>query len=332
MKSLNKWLFLTYFLVAIAFVLGLFVVYNLLRPTQNELPLATAEIDVSAREIKIPPLLFEEHSAQKIATELDDFVADYQKRTEIFRQLLINQNLPEKYATNQDKKNVSTDEKLIAVVIDDMGVSPRYTEEIISLKKPLTASFLPYAPASKKQVQQAKDAGFEVMLHVPMMPHKRAALAPITLAPEMDKATIQKHLNNFIKYYEGMGITGINNHMGSEFTENAQSLGYVMEILQKNNMFFLDSRTSSKSVVKNVAEKYDVPYIKRDVFLDNENNYEYIMGQLQQAEKTAAKNGYAVAIGHPHEQTFRALRDWVKDVEKRGFTLVHISDLLSSKN
>ena len=328
MKPLNKWLILTYFLALIAIVECAIVVYDIFFPQRGEFALATAEIDVPERIVKIQPLLFEEHSAQKIAADLDEFMAGYKKRTMVLQQLTSGKN--ENIALNPEPKaDVSAlDEKYIAVVIDDMGISPKYTKEIIDLKKPFTASFLPYAPANMAQVNQAKEAGFEVMLHVPMMPHKRAYLAPITLSPEMDKATVQKHLENFLAYFSGSDMRGVNNHMGSEFTENAQSLAYVMEILKQKNMFFLDTKTTGKSAVKQIAEKYGVPYIGRDVFLDNENDYNYVMGQLRQTEKIAAKHGYAVAIGHPHEQTARALSDWLKDVENRGFKLVHISDLL----
>ena len=52
------------------------------------------------------------------------------------------------------------------------------------------------------------------------------------------------------------------------------------------------------------------------------------MGRLQETENVAQKYGRAVAIGHPHRQTYAALRDWLATVEERGFVLVHLSDLL----
>lgn len=343
MKSVSKGVILTYILLAFAIIEGLVLIYDFLRPAPQNVVLAQTEIEVAARDMSVPPLLFEQHSAQKVAQQLDEFVADYFNKQTMLQQIehyatsadntVPNESTMPIVATNdkaakQDVAPLPKNKKYIAIVIDDLGVSPQYTQAIINLKKPLTAAFLPYAPASKVQVEQAKAAGFEVMLHVPMMPHQRAALAPVTLAPEMDKATVQKHLRDFLAYFDGTGMTGINNHMGSEFTENAQSLGYVMEILKEKGLFFLDSKTTGKSAVKSVAAEYGVPYIARDVFLDNENNYSYIMGQLHQAEQIATKHGVAVAIGHPHSETVKALSEWLKTVEDRGFVLVHISDLL----
>ncbi len=226
---------------------------------------------------------------------------------------------------NNDKK------AFLAIVIDDMGVDVRSTDAIIALKKPITASFLTYGSANKDFALKAQQAGMEVMLHVPMMPHVPASLAPNTLSPQMNKEKVQTLFNEMLARYDGVNLHGVNNHMGSAFTENAQSMGYVMEILRDKRLYFLDSKTTGKSVCKRVAADYEVPYIARDVFLDNENDYDYIIGQLRQAEKIALKYGQAVAIGHPHSQTIRALQDWLLTVEQKGITLVHVSDLVYHK-
>lgn len=253
--------------------------------------------------------------------------------------VLINDVVPEEelpIAEEQQTKeeiavnNVATVEKKykIAVVIDDIGLSVPFTKEIAQIKAPLTVSFLPYGASNKEQVEALKAAGFEVMLHVPMMPHVPAALAPITLSPEMDKVETQKELNKMIDRFAGTGIYGVNNHMGSLLTERVKNMGYVMDVLKNRGLFFLDSKTTSKSVAKKVADEYGVSYIARDVFLDNKNDYDYILGQFREAEKIAKKNGFAVAIGHPHSQTLKALNDWLKEAESKDFEIVHLSDLL----
>lgn len=94
-------------------------------------------------------------------------------------------------------------------------------------------------------------------------------------------------------------------------------MSYVMDILREKGLFFLDSKTSAKSVGKTVAEKYKVPYAHRHVFLDNENDFDYIMRQLEASERLARRNGYAVAIGHPKSQTYKALKKWLESLIKK---------------
>lgn len=227
-------------------------------------------------------------------------------------------------------ENTQSEKKTkIAIVIDDLGLNVPFTKQISQVKAPLTVSFLPYGASNKEQVTTLKNAGFEVMVHIPMMPHIPAALAPITLSPEMDKDETQTELNKMIDRFEGTGISGVNNHMGSLLTERVKNMEYVMEVLKKRGMYFLDSKTTGKSMARKAADEYGVTYISRDVFLDNKKDYDYIMGQFHQTEKVAQKNGYAVAIGHPYSQTLKALQDWLKGADSRGFEVVHLSELVS---
>jgi polysaccharide deacetylase 2 family uncharacterized protein YibQ len=230
------------------------------------------------------------------------------------------------------EENNNNKEVLIAVVIDDVGLSVPFTNQIAKINYPLTVSFLPYGASDKAQVQKLKNAGFEVMLHVPMMPRVPADLAPITLSPQMSKAEIQEKLLIMMDRFAGTGMNGINNHMGSAFTESREAMSAVMEVLHDRKMYFLDSKTTSRSVGRFVSKEYNIPYVARDVFLDNERKYDYIMGQFRATERVARNKGYAIAIGHPYSQTLQVLRDWLKDVEKRGIKIVPLSDLVAKLN
>ena len=265
---------------------------------------------------------------EQTETQDDDWLTEPTAEEQIPQPLL--QTETDKAKTSDAAEN-KDNKAFLAVVIDDMGVDVRSTDAIIALKKPITASFLTYGSADKNFALKAQQAGMEVMLHVPMMPHVPASLAPNTLSTQMSKEKVQTLFNEMLARYDGIGLNGVNNHMGSVFTENAQSMGYIMEILHAKKLYFLDSKTTGKSACKRVAADYGVPYIARDVFLDNENDYNYIMGQLKQAEKIALKYGQAVAIGHPHSQTIRALQDWLPTVEQKGITLVHVSNLVYHK-
>ena len=222
------------------------------------------------------------------------------------------------------------DKKLIAVVIDDMGVNVRRTKDIISLKAPLTSSFLTYGPHLAKQIEKARAAGHEIMAHVPMQPHKDLYTAPDGLTVNMSDEELSEKFELMLQKFAG--IKGVNNHMGSKFTEDKRAMSDIMKILKAHDLFFLDSKTTAKSVGGEVAKKYDVKYATRHVFLDNKNEKNYILGQLNQAEKIANKNGYAVAIGHPKSQTYEALKEWLPTLDDKGLKLVHMSEIVELRN
>lgn len=235
-------------------------------------------------------------------------------------------------ANDTPKPFVAEGKALVAVVIDDVGLSVPFTNQLAQIEKPVTVAFLPYGASDKSQVMKLKNAGFEVILHAPMMPYVKASLAPNTLSPEMSHDDLQEKFNVMLDRFDGTGMGGVNNHMGSKFTENTAAMSAIIEVVKQRNMFFLDSKTSSKSVVRSVCKKYDVPYIARDIFLDNERDYGKIMQQFIATERIAKKRGYAVAIGHPYPQTLKALKDWEKNLDAHGIELVPLSYLVEKTN
>jgi hypothetical protein len=102
---------------------------------------------------------------------------------------------------------------------------------------------------------------------------------------------------------------GVNNHMGSRLTESRDKMTAVMEVLRERGLFFVDSKTSPKSVAFAVARDMGVPAAKRNVFLDNEPTHEYITIQMEHLLNTARHRGRAVGIAHPFPETLGFLRE-----------------------
>lgn len=221
-------------------------------------------------------------------------------------------------------------EPVIAIVIDDMGVSHRRTADISSLDYPLTSSFLTYASNLRPQIAAAERAGHEIIAHLPMEPKASMNVSPDVLTVKMNEKQVAEGLNGMLDKFPG--IAGVNNHMGSRFTEDAERMDVVMKELEKRGLFFLDSKTTPHSAGEKAAKDNRVRYVSRNVFLDNEDKFDYVMRQLRQTEAIARKNGYAVAIGHPKEQTYNALKVWLPTLKSRNLRLVHLSEIVKALN
>ena len=219
-------------------------------------------------------------------------------------------------------------EPVIAIVIDDMGVSHRRTANISSLDYPLTSSFLTYASNLRPQIAAAER--HEIIAHLPMEPKASMNVSPDVLTVKMNEKQVAEGLNGMLDKFPG--IAGVNNHMGSRFTEDAERMDVVMKELEKRGLFFLDSKTTPHSAGEKAAKDNRVRYVSRNVFLDNEDKFDYVMRQLRQTEAIARKNGYAVAIGHPKEQTYNALKVWLPTLKSRNLRLVHLSEIVKALN
>lgn len=211
----------------------------------------------------------------------------------------------------------------VVLIIDDMGISQKRTADIASLHYPLTVAFLTYGTNLQKQIENSQKAGQEIMLHTPMEALGKVEVAPDVLTTEMSVDEIKRNFKIMLDKFPG--ILGINNHMGSKLTEDLPRMNAVMEVLKERNMFFLDSKTSAKSRAEEAARAAGIAYAHRHVFLDNNNDKTYILGQLDKVEKLAKKNGYAIAIGHPKSQTYAALKEWLPKMKDKGLELIHLS-------
>ena len=214
---------------------------------------------------------------------------------------------------------------MIAIVLDDIGVNRRNARAAIALPSPLTLAFMTYAEDLSAMTKAAREAGHELMLHVPMQPLSPTIdPGPNVLADGLPAVEMTQRLVWGLDRFDG--YVGINNHMGSRFTASPEGMALVMGELKARGLLYLDSLTSQSSVAARLAEKAGVPFAERDVFLDNEpGDRAAIDRQLAILEQIALERGYAVGIGHPHPATRAALKDWIPEMQKRGFALVPIS-------
>ena len=216
---------------------------------------------------------------------------------------------------------------VIVLVIDDMGVDQKRSAKIIALKGPLTLSFLTYARDLARQTAAARKAGHELMLHVSMEPQSKSVdPGPNVLLVGLDSAELRRRLVWGLDRFQG--FVGINNHMGSKFTGNADGMQVVMDVLKERRLFFLDSRTSGRTVGAKLARLAGVPVVERNIFLDNVNDEAAVLARLAETERLARRQGVAIAIGHPRDGTLKALGKWLPQVDSKGFRLLPITAVI----
>lgn len=212
----------------------------------------------------------------------------------------------------------------IVIIIDDMGMDKRRSAEALALLGPLTFAYLPYASHLQPSVDEARQRGHEVLVHMPMEPESTSIDAgPTVLRASMTddemRAMIDKNFSAFT------GYTGFNNHMGSKLTQDQKAMQIVMAEAVKRGLLVVDSRTSAVSIADQVAEALGAAHTVRDVFLDHHEDLNSVKDALAQLENVARHKGYAVAIGHPKDNTLAALREWLPTLAGKGLQLAPAS-------
>jgi polysaccharide deacetylase 2 family uncharacterized protein YibQ len=219
------------------------------------------------------------------------------------------------------------DRPLIAIVIDDLGHNEARVGRAIALAAPMTLAFLPYGRGLPALVARARAAGHEILVHIPMEPLAAAEdPGPEALLTGLAPDELRRRLRWNLARFEG--YVGVNNHMGSRFSADEDGMALVMAEIKARDLLFVDSRTTAATVGTRLARRYGVPEAQRDVFLDDVRTSENVRHALERLEEVALKQGYAVAIGHPHAVTLKALEEWLAGAEARGFVMAPVSAIV----
>lgn len=216
----------------------------------------------------------------------------------------------------------------IAIIIDDLGYDSSLANVFINLDLPLTLSVLPFTPHTQSIAREARKEGREIMLHLPMEPRSYPNINPGdgVLLVSMDEDMILKVLDSDLR--EIPFVVGVNNHMGSRFTENREKMMIVLAELKRRGLYFIDSKTSRNSVAFNLAKKIEIHTARRDIFLDNDLSESALKIQMDRLLNLARHRGHAIGIGHPHKETLRLLKRYQQTLTNE-VEVVPVSSLLS---
>ena len=224
----------------------------------------------------------------------------------------------------QDLPELPSKGKLI-FVFDDAGHNLEQLQYFLDLPFPCTIAVLPKLPNSRETARRIRAAGKELILHQPMQavnpnidPGKGA------VKPGMNREEIKKIVASNV---EEIGpIAGMNNHEGSLITSDEEAMEAVLELCREKNIYFLDSRTSSKSVVPQVAKKLNMNIWERAVFLDNKKDKAYMKKQIIEGLEIASQRGEAIMIGHVFTVDLAILlKEMYSDLTQEGYTFSTIS-------
>lgn len=215
----------------------------------------------------------------------------------------------------------------IAIIIDDIGVSFSRARLFLELNIPITFSILPWLSKSYDLAHEIHGKGHEIMLHQPMQPHNHhLEPGPGALYAGDGKAQITETMEKNIASLPH--IVGVNNHMGSKFTECRNEMNDVLTVIRENDLFFVDSLTTNHSIAGEIAQRLHMVTTRRNIFLDNEREESAVLCQLNRLKNHAQKYGYAIGIGHPFPETAGAIGRFLQDLECQDLSFVHVSRVI----
>ncbi|AZV46823.1 hypothetical protein C3L23_05910 [Nautilia sp. PV-1] len=313
-KSSFNLKYIIYFLILIIFSLSAFIVGIVytqknyekeLKKTQNSIKILQEKI----KQLKSQTKIKKENASASVPSEIMDYNKAH--NTTVI--------LPPK-ETVQPVIPVSKKPKLV-IIIDDVSFKGQ-VNKIKAIPFHVTPSFFPPTNRHPNTAIYAKEFS-HYMIHLPLEAIHFNKPEPKTLNINDSYATILNRIKEVKKDFPKAKF--INNHTGSTFTANKEAMLKLFRALKTEHLGFVDSKTTPYSKSQIADKTYRIPLYSRNIFLDNEENPEYIRNQLKKAIRIAKKRGYAIAIGHPHSVTLQTLKnstDLLKNID-----VVYIDEL-----
>ncbi len=218
-------------------------------------------------------------------------------------------------------KNNTSHNPTLMIIMDDISTL-KEAKQIKKLHLKIIPSIFPKTsdhPNTPKIAKMFKS----VMMHLPLEATHWKKPEKITIKVSDKLKTIREKLKKDLEGFSN--IKAINNHTGSRFTAYKKGFKTLIKELKKKHIFFIDSKTTTKSKYIEIQKELREKIFQRDIFLDNNQKISYIKNQIKKAVRLAKKKGFAIAICHPHPKTFEALSKSKKLL--KSIRLVNIDEI-----
>ncbi len=292
--------------------------------------------DIKVEKLNLEKILKEQNKTldaqyKAIASEIEDlkFSTQFKKLNhektlkikKFISKCTITHEIEEKKEITKPKKTTIHTLPRVAIIMDDVSTH----QQALLIKKlpfPITPSIFPSTYNHPDTPSIAKMFR-HYMVHTPMEAYHFPSPEENTLNVDDDLNTIDQKIRDIKKNFPN--LIAINNHTGSMFTSDYESMDKLFCTLKKYHIRFIDSRTSTDTKGRKMAEIFHTKVLERNVFLDNIDDEDAILQKIQESVDYAKKHHVVIAICHPKPTTFLALMHAKKIL--KGVEMVTIDKL-----
>jgi polysaccharide deacetylase 2 family uncharacterized protein YibQ len=216
----------------------------------------------------------------------------------------------------------------VAIVIGGLGLSQTGTQHAIErLPGEVTLGFAPHGNSLDRWMQAARRAGHEILMQIPLEPFDYPSVNPgrntltVAAAPDENRDDLLRSLGRITNY------VGVMNYMGGRFTVEDAAMRPLMEELGRRGLMYLDDGSSARSVADSLAGPNGVPFAAAETTIDSSRQRAAILERLDELERTARAQGFAVGTGSAFDVTVETVASWIVEARRRGIEIVPISAL-----
>ena len=219
-----------------------------------------------------------------------------------------------------------TDQPIISIAIENMGLSDAATESAVrTMPAEVSLILSPYAVNPDFWVNVARERGHEVWMHLPLETKDYPLDDPgphtmIIDAPERDNIRKLRWLMARTQGY--VGFVTSDDHV---FVKSLHDMRPVVGEIFNRGLGFIDAEAAPSAIPATMAAGQNAPYNTVQLYLDDNATLAEINEKLAKIEKLAMERGKATIIIHPYPASYQAILKWLASFDEKGFIMAPLS-------
>jgi len=214
----------------------------------------------------------------------------------------------------------------LALVINGMGINPQASAQALkSLPPAITLAYSPYASRVEDQAEQARLAGHELLVQVPMegfTPSQELGTRGLmaSASRERNRDALDWHMSRF------PGYIGLTNYLGGRFMASTSALMPLLQNVAERGLVFFDDGTARQSLTSALALATGAPALRADLAIEA-TSPEAVEAALRRLETLAREKGMAIGVAPAVPAHIDQIARFAQGLEARGIALVPLSAL-----
>ncbi len=218
------------------------------------------------------------------------------------------------------------DRARIAIVVVGLGLSATATDAVIHyLPADITLAFDAYADNPVAWAAEARSAGHEVLLALPM----RASEFPfVDTGPQALSLSLHGDENRQrLEYLLGLfpGYVGVVSDAASDFTLDGESARALLSVAKQRGLLYLEARQPAKATTLPLAADLGAARVGADLWIDEELTATAIDERLARLEALARARFVAVGMTRPKPLVVQRLVAWSARLNPNELVLAPVS-------
>lgn len=214
----------------------------------------------------------------------------------------------------------------IALIVEGLGLNRLTTEAAIHrLPGTVTLAFDPYAENLAEWVAEARRAGHETLIEMPLesleFPARNAG--PLAVTASLGREENNRRILSVLARHPGqVGVVAVH---GSNIAPVDERIRPVLETLVSRGLMVVDATNTDKSLIPQIAAEIGLPRAFADRSLRAPMSQQNVDAELDLLEKEARKKASVVMVARAYPVSVERQAKWTVALNSRNFALVPVS-------